>query len=498
MAKGAAWRGTAWWPGTGMASGTEEGMGLHMTKQGDGLQQAEQDKAGEQAQEQERRTSRTATEAGWHVSRYNLSAKVPGTEMLAIANLYKGTCAEYTPIELYLMSVLDQIDEKHPIIERLSRRGVIANFDERAALEMMGRASCAAPRGIALTICPTMGCNFDCPYCFENHFAGKMSPEVQDDVVALAERMLDASNTKVLQVTWFGGEPLMAPDVVGGLSKRLIALVEEREGKYNADIITNGYLLTQENVAMLEAVRVSSAQVTIDGIGAVHDATRHLAGGGPTFDRIIENLRRPIPFNVNIRHNVHEGNRDQLGELEEFVSRLAKESGNDINCYPAAVSSSDVADERGEQVGILCGGSDSEIGIKQDAGRFSTGRGSYCGAHNIWSVGIDEKGNLQKCWEAVDKPEISFGIAHDWDPLNPLATASKPDNLTKYLNTAAPVPDEECRECVWLASCVGGCPHKRLFEKRRCVPYKDDPESYVLALHARIGEKKEKEPDEGE
>ena len=34
--------------------------------------------------------------------------------------------------------------------------------------------------------------------------------------------------------------------------------------------------------------------------------------------------------------------------------------------------------------------------------------------------------------------------------------------------------------------CAGGCPHKRLFGERQCVAFRDDPESYVLALHARI------------
>ena len=155
-----------------------------------------------------------------------------------------------------------------------------------------------------------------------------------------------------------------------------------------------------------------------------------------------------------------------------------------------------MADERGKQVDLLCGGTDSEVGIRQDAERFSAGRGHYCGAQNIWVVGIDDKGNLQKCWEAVDKPQISFGTAHDWDPMDPFAMASNPDNLTKYLNTANPVPDDECRECVWLPLCAGGCPQKRLFEGRRCVPYRDDAEAYVLALHARIGEGEAKEGDD--
>ena len=441
--------------------------------------------------------SRTAGEAGWHVSRYNLMARVPDSKMVAIANLFKGNCAEYTPIEMYLLSVLEELDEFHPVIERFAARGIIANFDERAALDAMGRAACAAPHGIGLTICPTMGCNFDCPYCFEDHFAGKMTQEVQDDVVALAERMLDASGTKNIGVTWFGGEPLLAPDIIESLSERLMALAEERGGNYQAGIITNGYLLTQDIVDMLERCKVNSAQVTIDGMGATHDATRRLANGGPTFERITTNLRElSIPFKVHIRHNVHEDNRAEMDELSAFIDELAEKSGNKLRYYPAPVTGSGTADERGAQVDLLCAGNASEVGIRQEAGRFQKGRGHYCGAHTIWSVGIDEKGNLQKCWESIDKPIISFGTAHDWDPANPLTTASDPDKLTNFLNTACPVPDDECDECVWLPMCVGGCPYKRLYSERQCVAFKDEPEKYVLALRDRIGEDKSDEKDD--
>lgn len=96
----------------------------------------------------------TASEEGWHISRYNLMAVVPGSKNVAIANLFKGNCAEYTPIEMYLLSVLEELDENHPIIERFARRGIIASFDERAALETMGRAACAMTHRIGLTICP--------------------------------------------------------------------------------------------------------------------------------------------------------------------------------------------------------------------------------------------------------------------------------------------------------------------------------------------------------
>ncbi len=45
---------------------------------------------------QQAEQAKTAGEVGWHASRYNLYAQVPGTKMMAITNLYRGICAEYT------------------------------------------------------------------------------------------------------------------------------------------------------------------------------------------------------------------------------------------------------------------------------------------------------------------------------------------------------------------------------------------------------------------
>jgi len=433
--------------------------------------------------------ARTAGEAGWHVSRYNLQALVPGTQLTAIANLYKGTCARFTPLEMSLLPLIGEFREDHPLVKRFAERGVIANCDERAALEAMGRMSCTSARGIELTICPTMGCNFDCPYCFENHSHGSMPAQVQDDVVALAERMIEAAGARYLAVTWFGGEPLLAQNVVESLSTRLMALAEQREAEYIAAIITNGYLLTQEAANMLARCGICVAQVTLDGIGAAHDATRRLAGGGPTFQRIVSNLRDVrIPFRVDVRHNVHAKNLEEIDTLEAFVARLAQESGNDLCYYPTPVTENTATSMRGEQVSLLGEAPNAQVAQYRESKLFRAGRGSFCGAHDLWNVGIDSEGRLHKCWRAIEKTAFSFGNAHDWDPKDPLATASAPNNLTQFLNTALPLRDEECRSCVWLPLCVGGCPYQRLTRQKRCVPFKDDPQSYVLALNERMGE----------
>ncbi len=429
--------------------------------------------------------TRSAAQAGWHLSRYNLSARVPGENKTAIANLYKGTVTEITIQEISLLAALDRLDENSPLLDYFKSQGILVNYDERAALETLSRRACAYPDYILLTICPTMGCNFDCPYCFENHRSGIMSEETQEDVTALAERMLDSSHAKLMYVTWYGGEPLLAPDVVRDLSARLMELAEKKGAVYEAGIITNGYLLNQHHADLLEKAKVRTIQITLDGIGPSHDATRHLAGGGPTFDRIIDNLRSvKLPGKVRIRHNMHEGNKAEAENLKALTSALAEESGNDLSYFPYPVMDNTASRQRGSDVSLLHHSTSSRMAMDTGIHHFGAGQGHFCTANLLWSVSIDDKGRLFKCMENVDKPELSFGTAGKWNPVELLKTADRPDLLTRYLNTAGALDDPECQECAWLPVCCGGCPHSRLFSEKNCLSYKDDPENFVLQLLA--------------
>lgn len=433
--------------------------------------------------------SRTASEAGWHLSRYLISARVPDSDRTVIASLYAGICGVYTPAELYLLSVLETLDEGHPILGRFADRGLIVRFDERAALEAMGRAACGAGHTVALTVCPTMACNFDCPYCFESHRAGRMSEETCGDVVRLAERMLAVSGARVLNVTWFGGEPLLAPDLIESLSARLRSAASRARAEYTAEIVTNGYLLTPPVAEMLGRCGVVSAQVTLDGIGPAHDRTRHRPGGGGSFETITENLRVKLPFRIDLRHNVHEGNRAGVPEMKAFAERLAREGGNEIRFCPAEVSDNEASEARGSEVRALCGRDAGDLKVSIDADSFDRGRGICCAASTLYCVGIDERGRLHKCWEEIDRTDSAFGTAARWDPADPVATADSPENLVPYLNTGLPLGDGECRECVWLPVCAGGCPFRRLRGQKQCLPYRDMPEKYALALYGRLRDK---------
>ena len=79
-------------------------------------------------------SKRTVREAGWHKSAYNLISKIPGTDKIGIANIYRGSFVVCTPGEVFLLSEIESLPEDHPIVEVFKKRGLIVNFDEREKL----------------------------------------------------------------------------------------------------------------------------------------------------------------------------------------------------------------------------------------------------------------------------------------------------------------------------------------------------------------------------
>ena len=427
---------------------------------------------------------RTAKEKGWRHSRYNLSMPDPDGNGYIIANLFSGSCKVYSLFECYLLSVFEGLDEHHPILPYFAKEGLIVNFDELSAIEARNRLCAGYSEIVSLTICPTMGCNFDCPYCFEKHGQGKMDAETQNQVVQLARSMLSISRAKRLSVSWFGGEPLLYPEIIDNLSKKLITLAEEFKVDYDSAITTNGYFLTEDNIKMLDRAGVSCASITLDGIGHTHDRTRHLINGDGSFSVITGNLRNHIPFKVCIRHNVSDENAEEYKKLKKYIDDLAAETGNRLTYSAALVRNNPAATDRGADVRLLHGELEIEIEARWRLNRIA--KVMYCGAQSLWNIGIDDKGRLYKCWEIMSRPEYSFGTAERWNPANPIQSADKPDRLTDFINAGPPIYKDECRSCIWLPHCMGGCPYCALYTERSCPSYKDNPEAFLLAKYKEL------------
>ena len=73
----------------------------------------------------------------------------------------------------------------------------------------------------------------------------------------------------------------MNVDLIEHLSKRLIFYCEQNNITYNAST-TNGYLFTHDIQEKLSALKISSAQITLDGNKEIHNQRRVLLSGKGT------------------------------------------------------------------------------------------------------------------------------------------------------------------------------------------------------------------------
>jgi uncharacterized protein len=349
-------------------------------------------------------------------------------------------------------------------------------------------------------IAPTLDCNLSCFYCFEAKTKDKMAPNVQESVAAFVASRIKDSPCGDVTVEWYGGEPLLAPDVLRGLSGRLQSVCDEAGAGYNAAMVTNGSLLSRETIEELTGGGIRSFHVTLDGTAEFHDARRapsSSAGGadGATFDRIVENIEAASErAQVNVRLNVGRSNRHAVGTFLRFA-RERKWAERGVEVYPAPIFGTSapcmgypdealpeedfeaVLDEFCEAGSGGCGASLAEV-----VG-FPPGRHYTCEALAYNSFAVAPTGSLFKCPLEIDDESKAVGAVTR--PLDLYNT-----NLLKWLSLD-PFGAAGCRECVFLPLCFGGCP-KKLFEegergRRSACRFWSVRFSGLLSLAARRG-----------
>lgn len=222
-------------------------------------------------------------------SRFNFSYK-QSDDAYVVYNTYSKAivvldCSEYEQFQSLRFE--DPATEKE-----LADNGILIDetFDEVGFLSYCHNMTKYSKGALHLVLATTMDCNFGCPYCYENRRKGKMSAEVQDAIVQFIEMNIK-NGVRKLDVTWYGGEPLLYPDIIRNLAARIRHVTDTSGCELTMFMVTNGYLLTPELVEFIDQIGVVKVQITLDGLKEHHDARRHLRNGGGTFDKIIENLR---------------------------------------------------------------------------------------------------------------------------------------------------------------------------------------------------------------
>jgi len=141
---------------------------------------------------------------------------------------------------------------------------------------------------LELRLLPTEQCNFRCTYCYETFEHKKMRPGVVAGIKALISRR--APSLTELHIDWFGGEPMLAPDIVGDICRHARAQAAAHGFAYTGGMTTNGYFLDEAGFRHCLDHGVNDIQISFDGDRALHDKSRVLGSGAGTFDRIWSNV----------------------------------------------------------------------------------------------------------------------------------------------------------------------------------------------------------------
>lgn len=210
-------------------------------------------------------------------------------------------------------------------IRQLCIKGFIVfdNFNELDKLNCVAIDSINNDNILSIIINPTEKCNFRCKYCYESFKNGAMSFEVQNEIINFVRHNINKYSG--LFVSWFGGEPLLAMDVIENLTKHFKEICIKNKKSYKAGMTTNGYLLDNNTFEKLLSMNILDFQITLDGYKEIHDSQRVLINDKPTFDNIYENLlsikqSKRQDFVVKIRVNFTKESFNNIEKVFDTIS----------------------------------------------------------------------------------------------------------------------------------------------------------------------------------
>lgn len=442
------------------------------------------------------------TAAALIASRYNTFTESAEHGTFLAFNAFTGALLELDAEEFERVAILEgrpgsRVPTGLPsaLRDRLIAAGIVVpdGFDERAALFDLRRRALDAPDSLLLTLAPTIQCNFRCTYCFETHRQEVMTPAIEHDLVRFIAQK--AEGVRAINTTWFGGEPLLRLDTIERVQRFINELGEARGITVVHSIITNGYFLTADFVARLQALGAwEMAQVTIDGPPQVHDNRRMLVGGGGTWNRVIENCLIALNggMHVAVRVNVDRRNVTMLGPLldrliEERVVPAASVSlgfVTDATSTCAHVAAEVLSDEERARIALWFEGEKLRRHLPPSAVLPSPQCGPLCVVESKLGYVVAPSGLIFKCWNQVDRSEEE-AIGHVSGRSVPNATTEL-ERWTRY----DPSHRSGCSNCSALPACMGGCPweYERLgrIDHGECGSYRFFPREVVKLAHVRL------------
>ena len=189
----------------------------------------------------------------------------------------------------------------------------------------------------SLWILPTTFCNANCFYCYEKDAKDKHTMDYETADKAVEYILRTRNKEKPLFIEWYGGEPLVAHNIITYICQRLLDEGVHITGRMvsNLGAMDKGLALTARRIWNLERINT-----TIDAMGARYDeikAFRDGKNGGYHFDKLIDNIGYLIDQKITVEVRVAFDPMDISRSLDicDFIHNKFGENENLIMyCVP--------------------------------------------------------------------------------------------------------------------------------------------------------------------
>lgn len=369
------------------------------------------------------------------------------------------------------------------LLKNLIQRGYVfeSEVDEKKQIAKYAKIQLEAAKKNFIRnyiICPTMGCNLRCVYCFEgndNHCNNKiMSTKQLNTVFKYIENDIKGANTKLINenvsISLYGGEPLLPinEDII--ISTLAFAFEKDIEVR----IITNGTTISRY-LSLLKKYPNTIIQITLDGNKEIHDKRRITANKKGTFDNIVDNIDMLIEagIKVHLRTNVDMENISSIPNLIQFIKDKKWVESGFVLPYVAPVfdycdginNSMEESNLYNEILKIAPDlGSDSAV-IKKvsspclnflqsffnQSNKVKPWKISYCEATSGGNLVFSPDGNIATCLMLAGKEKNQIGKFNDEQ------VTIDQDKAEEWTSRDI-MHIEKCKDCKYALICGGGCP----------------------------------------
>ena len=355
----------------------------------------------------------------------------------------------------------------------LDKKILVADWEDSAyinKLEYKRRRESFTSDVLGIVLCPTLACNFACPYCYERNLPNRVMQErVQEQLVGFINKY--EGKCKSMTLNWHGGEPLLAFHTIMQIYEKL-----ERQARLSishSTMVSNGYLLNKEICIYLAEKNLDYLQITIDGNKQTHNKTRILKNGLSSFERIIENIDMATEMmpkcRIGVRTNIGKTNREEYIALYVELSKRWK--GKNCELYFSYVLDNSLSTSYNDRCSFELSTDekcDFEVNLAQH--NIISKKTLYpqldCSSMTCTdnkAFVIDPEGNLYKCWADVGIKERAIGNLTDG--------VKNYDIVSQFMIGTDKFADSKCRQCHYLPICDGGCNLYRVGYIEKGIPY---------------------------